>query len=64
MGKGSENDRTMKGAGRPAVIVQEVLTILRYFEGCNNVIPDCHISANVYKILYSLKDEFLYRKGG
>jgi hypothetical protein len=43
---------TMKDAGRLTVIMQEVLTILRYFEGCNHIIPDCHITANVYKILW------------
>jgi len=38
----------MKGAGRLAVIVQEALTILRYFEVCNHIIPDCQVTANIY----------------
>lgn len=44
----------MKGAGKLAVIVQEVLMILRYFEGFNHIIPDGHIGECLYNVIINV----------
>jgi len=51
IGKRSEKYRAMKGAGKLAVMVQEVLMILRYFEGLNHIIPDGHIGECLYIVI-------------
>ncbi len=44
----------MKGAGELAVMVQEVLMILRYFEGLNHIIPDCHMGEYLSNVMINL----------